>query len=647
MNVLNHLGFNLYSSVPAVLSEAIANAWDADAENVVIQIDPAAGLVIIQDDGKGMTTREVNEKYLTIGYARRKNGEGTTSKLNRPVMGRKGIGKLSLFSIAGEVYVTSKGADGKLNGFFIDSKKIKDLADSGNQIEYSPELYAGDDLLGATGTTIKLQQLNSKLTKGTLTGLTQRLARRFSVISPSYSFSVELNGNPISAKDRNIFPILEAAYNYDSPELVAFNQKDHSISVVARSAEASTTSRSERFSGWIGLAKSSSDLEGEVDSLNKISLFIRGKLAKEDLLENMRLGGLYTKYIIGEIHADFLDEDNKDDITTSNRQSLVEIDPSFEALRDKLRSELRSIEGYRKELKNNAGVDVATQNEAINDWYKTLTGDTKSQAKKLFGKINQLSLEQSDKTTLFANSVVAFESLRYRDKLSQIDDIDSDNIEAFILLLKDFDAIEASLYYKITEERLKIIEKLRVEFQDQNALEKALQETIFKYLWLLDPSWDRATEPEKTIETTIAKYFGPITAKLPAKQSKDRLDILVRVSARKYIIIELKRADVSIDTETLTRQIKKYRTALRKTLREHGISDSAIECIAIVGKQLTDWEDEKSIQESVNAMSQYDLRVLTYEQLTTNSFNQYSAYIESKGEARKLVDLLKRIESQI
>ena len=28
---LEHLGMNLYSTIPAVLSEIVANAWDADA----------------------------------------------------------------------------------------------------------------------------------------------------------------------------------------------------------------------------------------------------------------------------------------------------------------------------------------------------------------------------------------------------------------------------------------------------------------------------------------------------------------------------------------------------------------------------------------------------------------------------------------
>ncbi len=31
LRILDHLGLNLYSNTPAVISEAIANAWDADA----------------------------------------------------------------------------------------------------------------------------------------------------------------------------------------------------------------------------------------------------------------------------------------------------------------------------------------------------------------------------------------------------------------------------------------------------------------------------------------------------------------------------------------------------------------------------------------------------------------------------------------
>jgi len=39
LSVLNHLGRNLYRNFITVLGEAISNAWDADANNVWIDID--------------------------------------------------------------------------------------------------------------------------------------------------------------------------------------------------------------------------------------------------------------------------------------------------------------------------------------------------------------------------------------------------------------------------------------------------------------------------------------------------------------------------------------------------------------------------------------------------------------------------------
>lgn len=64
LNVLNHLGINLYSNVPAVLSEIVANSWDADAENVTIAI--SSDEIIIEDNGCGMTGRN---KHCRIHHA--------------------------------------------------------------------------------------------------------------------------------------------------------------------------------------------------------------------------------------------------------------------------------------------------------------------------------------------------------------------------------------------------------------------------------------------------------------------------------------------------------------------------------------------------------------------------------------------------
>ena len=105
LNVLRHLGINLYSNVPAVLSEVVANAWDADSNQVRIELAREQARIVIEDDGCGMTRAEVVDRFLLVGYQRRLGQPGSTPAKCRAPMGRKGIGKLSLFSIANEITV--------------------------------------------------------------------------------------------------------------------------------------------------------------------------------------------------------------------------------------------------------------------------------------------------------------------------------------------------------------------------------------------------------------------------------------------------------------------------------------------------------------------------------------------------------------
>ena len=66
LSTLKHLGIGLYSNVPTVLSEAVANAWDADASRV--NISTGGDKITIEDDGCGMTVADANEKYLMVGH---------------------------------------------------------------------------------------------------------------------------------------------------------------------------------------------------------------------------------------------------------------------------------------------------------------------------------------------------------------------------------------------------------------------------------------------------------------------------------------------------------------------------------------------------------------------------------------------------
>ena len=68
LSVLKELGINLYSNVSAVIAETIANAWDADAENVSIKLDKDSGTIIITDDGHGMGMTSIGLTWMPCGH---------------------------------------------------------------------------------------------------------------------------------------------------------------------------------------------------------------------------------------------------------------------------------------------------------------------------------------------------------------------------------------------------------------------------------------------------------------------------------------------------------------------------------------------------------------------------------------------------
>src|SRR5229473_3881947 len=86
LSVLNHLGRSLYRSFATVLGEAISNSWDADAKNVHIDLDRNRNGFFIKDDGTGMTAGDFQNKFLRIGYSKRKDGT-RLSPAGRPFIG--------------------------------------------------------------------------------------------------------------------------------------------------------------------------------------------------------------------------------------------------------------------------------------------------------------------------------------------------------------------------------------------------------------------------------------------------------------------------------------------------------------------------------------------------------------------------------
>ena len=106
--ILDHLGIAAYNSLRKCLAELAANSYDADATRVLISLPDAIGdsaFIDMEDNGSGMSEKDVRESYLFIGRDRRKDGDRT--KAGRLVIGSKGIGKLAGFGVAARMEITA------------------------------------------------------------------------------------------------------------------------------------------------------------------------------------------------------------------------------------------------------------------------------------------------------------------------------------------------------------------------------------------------------------------------------------------------------------------------------------------------------------------------------------------------------------
>ncbi|MFN3727573.1 MAG: ATP-binding protein [Allosphingosinicella sp.] len=646
LNALEHLGINLYSNIPAVLSEIVANAWDADAENVKVVIDKGAETITIEDDGTGMDRDGVIDRFLTVGFKRRDVLGGKTPKGRSP-MGRKGIGKLSIFSIAqvAEVYTI---VGGEKTAFRMDREVIRKAIAGAGQASYKPDEIGNWPADLKKGTRIVLSKISRSLSGMTVEGLKRRVARRFAVIGPKNDFNVTVNGNVIGPEDRAYHNALQYLWTYgDQTEFVKLCKNlerpadDRSTAVKDALKKAGLS-----LTGWIGTVAKPDQLKDEDgDNLNRLAVFMRGKMAQEDILDEFGQKEIYADYVIGELHCEELDLDSAGDIATSSRQSLKQDDPRFEALRTIVLAELRNIAGRWSEWRRTDGAKAAATVPAVSDWLGQLTGDTKKKAERWIGRLNTIrSNDEGDKKELLKASILAFESYRRKEELDRLEDLKDESIEHILEIFKSIDDLELSYYGQIVKLRIGVIRTLQDKLK-KNDKELVLRDYIFDHLWLLDPSWER-TKGSEHAETLVQKFLDDNTAKLKGKAKTARIDIGYRTTGGKHVIVELKRASVAVPVDELARQIRTYRDGAKKILEKTTYKNWPIEIICLLGKPPPEWNDASGTGPTgvIDTLKTVDARIVFYDELLTNAESAYADYLDEHVKVDKLWGVFEAID---
>lgn len=381
------------------------------------------------------------------------------------------------------------------------------------------------------------------------------------------------------------------------------------------------------------------------ETANKIAIMVRNKMAQDDVLGSFEEAGVYSKYLVGEIHADFLDEDGKDDIMTTGRQLIKEDDRRYAALRQKIWRDLKTIQGTWTDLRNEDGTRAACAIPQIEGWYNGLRDDHRSAAKRLFGRINQFPIDDDGvRKEMLVGRILAFENLKLKDMIGKLEKIDVGNLPDLKDVLLQLDDLEATAYYQTINKRLAVIKAFE-NIIDDNGKERIIQEYLFDHLWVLDPSWERITGTEH-MEKSVENALDAVHAGLPEEQRRARIDIKYRTTGGKHVIIELKRPGAATSTFALGEQIGKYKSAVSEVLASLGKSGELVEFVCVLGKPPKDWQDRDGEKNSREALAAYGARIVMYDELIENAQKAYQKYIEERKNVTRVFELIQSISPE-
>ncbi len=353
---IEHLGVKMYSTLPPALAELISNAYDADASNVELlfhEENSSPQSIQIVDNGEGMSSDEIQQKFLVIGRNRRsENDDATTGRFRRLPTGKKGLGKLALFGLARTIQINTCH-EGKESQFELD---WNDLLSSENV--YQPKTIFVDHVSEKpNGTTITLLNLKRK-TPFDLESIANSLSKIF-IVNDDFNILLKSpNGEVLIVNNSRRYTLLEKQFEWDDGNFVP------------KGSEYEGKISGELYTGETPI-KPSSGLRG-------ITLFSRGKLVNLPEYFSSSTSSHFFQYLTGWLSVDFIDLLDEDVIST-NRQSINWEHPEMEKLRSflagvvsQVNSEWRSKRKALKdeELKNTTGIDTEK-------WFSTLPDDIK------------------------------------------------------------------------------------------------------------------------------------------------------------------------------------------------------------------------------------------------------------------------------
>ena len=581
---IDKLGIQMYDRVSAVLAELIANAYDADAQQVRIKLPFGQYLarkvqgsvvdqgfeIVVKDDGFGMTSQEINDYYLNVGYNRRIARTEKTPKYNRKVMGRKGIGKLAPFGICHEVEVITAGGPRTPRGYAV-SNLVLDLDDMldektdalGNVLPYHPVPGQQDGTYkGSSGTRLILRRFDRRRVPDR-EDIGRQLAARFGLSQSNWAIRLADSTGAESKIDLSTLDV-------DTMPGTRIDVEDRPVRVDGKFLP---------VSGWVAYAKD--PYKDEV--MAGVRLYARGKIVAQTRDFDIKTGftGEFKmrSYLTGAIHAEWLDED--EDFVRTDRQDIIwnsDLGTPFREWGRELLKELaakaeastgqRAWELFLEESKLDERLRIAHPTDgAIRD-------SVLRAARSLVARADRDAIKSPsyrDRMVRLAYAIGPHTTL-----LNTLDEVAQQADGATDVILDLFERARLVEMYslgQVAEERVGAIEQLRKLISDPSTVERQLQKLLETAPWILHPDWTPLSFNQSLASTRrnfhswyLAKNGEEIVTSTIDSPSKQPDFVMLNHEGR-LEVLEIKRPQYALTNAEFDRAFR-YLTALREFISE-------------------------------------------------------------------------------
>lgn len=570
---VDKLGVKLYDKASAVVAELIANGYDADAETVTVrlplnlQLASQAGgklkdlgyVIEVEDDGHGMTPEEAIGFYLRVGADRRtrKGEDGSRSrKKKRPVMGRKGIGKLAPFGICRRIEVWSAGGPKTKDGyaithFFMDFDKIVTDDDEAVPLDVGSEDRGWSK---KSGTRIRLTSFLAKRVPDQETFLRQ-LAVRFTFAKPDFKIMIvdtaTVGAKPVKVNPLKI-PLIEGT-RVDLSNRPVFADDGTQLPVT----------------GWLGMAVGAYKNE----EMMGVRIYARGKIigVTRDFNQPAGFTGEFAmrSYLVGEVQAEWLDLDDGDDLVRTDRQDILWSSDYGELLRKWGAELIREIAGRSREPRRVRVRDEFLRKSGIEERARQRFGDKQvarvaiDLAKKFGGFAAEDELGDDvyvEDLSQIILSVAPHQALMeaFHEFTNQVTKGEA-SIDQMLDIFSKAQIAELASYAQIAAQRVRVIKDLQ-QIIDESMDENQFQALIAQAPWLIEPSWTVITKNQslKNFKHAFERFWkrthGTEVVLAIDKEAKRPDFTLVSIDGLLHIV-EIKKAGHAFDDTDFDRLI--------------------------------------------------------------------------------------------